>query len=161
MTADAFIRPEAIRPLPYNPLLVSPILPTLTRLAAPNMISMLAIAMVAVAETAYVGLLGVPSLAAMAMVFPMVMLQQMMSAGAMGGGVSSAIARALGAGDDVRAQALALHAVIIGASVAVVFSIIFLGFGRQIYAGLGDAGPYWRRRWSIRTRFSSASRASG
>jgi putative MATE family efflux protein len=141
MTADAFVRPEAVRPLPLDPLLVSPILPTLTRLAVPNMIAMLAISMVAVAETAYVGLLGVPALAAMAMVFPMAMMQQMLSAGAMGGGVSSAISRAIGAGDDVRAQALALHAVIIGASAALAFSIIFLGFGRQIYSALGARGP--------------------
>jgi hypothetical protein len=35
------------------------------------MISMLAIAMVAIAETAYIGVLGVPALASMALVFPM------------------------------------------------------------------------------------------
>lgn len=140
MTA-VFTKPQLVRPLQLNPLLSAPILPTLIRLAAPNMISMLAIAMVAIAETAYVGLLGVPALAAMAMVFPMVMLQQMMSAGAMGGGVSSAISRALGAGDEVRAQALALHAVIIGVLAAIVFTVIFLGFGRQIYLALGGSGP--------------------
>jgi Na+-driven multidrug efflux pump len=141
MTADAFLRPQPAQPLPANLLLSAPILPTLARLAAPNVIAMMAISMVAVAETAYVGLLGVPALAAMAMVFPMAMMQQMLSAGAMGGGVSSAISRAIGAGDDLRAQALALHAVIIGASAALVFSIIFLGFGRQIYSGLGGRGP--------------------
>ncbi len=94
MTAEAFMKLQAARSLPLNPLLSAPILPTLIRLATPNMISMLAISMVAVAETAYVGLLGVPALAAMAMVFPMAMMQQMLSAGAMGGGVSSAISRA-------------------------------------------------------------------
>ena len=141
MTADAFTRPQRARPLPFNALLAAPILPTLARLAAPNMVSMLAIAMVSIAETAYVGLLGVPALAAMAMVFPMVMLQQMMSAGAMGGGVSSAISRALGAGDEMRAQALALHAVIIGTLAATTFSMVFLVFGRQIYSALGGSGP--------------------
>jgi Na+-driven multidrug efflux pump len=140
MATDAFTRPQLVRHLSLNALLTSPILPTLIRLAAPNMISMLAIAMVAIAETAYVGLLGVPTLAAMALVFPMVMLQQMMSAGAMGGGVSSAISRALGAGDEVRAQALALHAVIIGVLAAIAFTVIFLGFGRHIYSGLGGSG---------------------
>jgi Na+-driven multidrug efflux pump len=98
-----------------SPLLAGPILPTLARLALPNMAAMLATAAVAIAETAYVGLLGTPSLAGLALVFPMVMLMQTMSAGAMGGGVSSAIARALGAGEEARASALALHALVIGA----------------------------------------------
>ena len=46
----------------------------------------------------------------MALVFPGVMLMQMFSAGAMGGGISSAIARALGAGRRDEADALVLHA---------------------------------------------------
>ena len=68
----------------------------------------------AVAETSYIGRLGVEPLAGIALVFPFVMLTQMMSAGAMGGGVSSAISRALGAGDRDRAATLALHAAMIG-----------------------------------------------
>ncbi|WP_204325415.1 MATE family efflux transporter, partial [Stenotrophomonas maltophilia] len=75
--------------------------------------AMVATASVAVAETVYVGLIGTAALAGMALVFPMVMLQQMMSAGAMGGGVSSAISRALGAGDEARARSLAFHTVVI------------------------------------------------
>jgi len=91
---------------PTNPLLVRPILPTLLRLSVPTLIAMMATALVAIAETSYVGLLGTGPLAAMALVFPMVMLQQMMSSGAMGGGISSAIARALGAGDDSESKYL-------------------------------------------------------
>ena len=49
-------------------------------------------------ETYFVGKLGTDALAGVALVFPGVMLMQMMSAGAMGGGISSAIARALGSG---------------------------------------------------------------
>jgi MatE len=71
--------------------------------------------MVAVAETSYIGRLGTVPLAAIALVFPFAMLTQMMSAGAMGGGVSSAISRALGAGNRDRAATLALHAAMIGA----------------------------------------------
>ncbi len=137
MAVTAVIEAEPLRAPPQNPLLVSPILGTITRLALPNTVAMLAVALVAIAETTYVGLLGTNSLAAMALVFPMVMLQQMMSAGAMGGGVSSAIARALGAGDEVRAAALALHAVVIGVSAAIVFSVLFLLFGRPLYQLLG------------------------
>ena len=84
---------------------------------------MLVIAAVAIAETIYVGILGTVELAAIALVFPMVMLMQMLSAGAMGGGVSSAISRALGAGDEARAAALALHALAIGAAAGLIFSL--------------------------------------
>jgi len=123
-----------------NALLNAPILPTLLRLSLPNMAAMLAIALVAIAETAYIGLLGTPALAGLALVFPMVMLQQMMSAGAMGGGVSSAVSRALGAGDEARAQALALHATAIGAVAGLGFTGFFLLLGPQVYRLLGGEG---------------------
>src|SRR5256885_3055480 len=112
---------SAQRPLvpPAHPLLASPILPTLLRLSLPNMAAMLATTLVAVAETVYVGRLGTESLAGMALVFPMVMLQQMMSSGAMGGGVSSAVARALGGGDVARAQLLVFHAAVIGTTAGI------------------------------------------
>lgn len=122
---------------PVNPLLEAPILPTLLRLSLPNMVAMLATALVAIAETSYVGLLGTAPLAGMALVFPMVMLMQTMSAGAMGGGVSSAISRALGAGDEAKAQQLALHAVTIGGLAGIVFLVVFLAFGTGIYTLLG------------------------
>ena len=78
-------------------LLEAPIAPTLLRLAAPNVLVMLAQAGVGLIETYFVGQLGTDALAGMALVFPVVMLMQMTSAGAMGGGIASAIARALGA----------------------------------------------------------------
>ncbi len=73
----------------------------------------------------------------MALVFPMIMLTQMMSSGAMGGGVSSAISRALGARDEARAQALALHALIVGGLAGLLFTAIFLYGGPGIYRALG------------------------
>src|SRR5690606_10362133 len=90
-------RGDTARPM-HDRLATGPILPTLVRLAAPNMLAMLSAAAVGVAETRYVGLLGTAPLAAMAVVFPFAMLMQMFSAGSMGGGISSAVARALGAG---------------------------------------------------------------
>jgi len=68
------------------------------------------------------------------------MLAQMMSAGAMGGGVSSAVSRALGAGDRDRAASLALHATIIGACGGLFFTAMMLLFGRQFFALLGGRG---------------------
>ena len=123
-----------------NPLLTAPILPTLLRLTLPNLVAMLVTALVAVAETSYVGILGTAQLAGIALVFPMVMLMQMMSAGAMGGGVSSAISRALGADDEARAESLALHATVIGLTAGAIFSLLFLAFGPAIFHTLGGRG---------------------
>ncbi len=97
-----------------NALLDGPILRTLLWLAWPNVVALTAGTCVVIAETSYIGRLGVESLAAMALVFPTVILTMTMSGGAMGGGVASAIARALGAGDIDRASTLAAHALLIG-----------------------------------------------
>lgn len=123
-----------------HPLLARPILPTLLRLALPNVFGMLATALVAVAETAYAGRLGTVELAGMALVFPFVMLQQMMSAGAMGGAISSAVSRALGAGDGARAASLALHAALVGLGAGALFSAVFLLGGPTIFRLLGGSG---------------------
>ena len=129
------------RPHPdLQALLTAPILPTLLRLAAPNVLAMVMTVLVGVAETYYVGRLGTAPLAAMALVFPFAMLTQMMSAGAMGGGVSAAISRALGASDTARAQTLLLHALVIGVGAGVMYSAIFLTFGPRLYELLGGRG---------------------
>ena len=94
-------------------LIEAPITPTLLRLAGPNVLVMVVQASVGLIETYFVGKLGTDALAGVALVFPALMLMQMMSAGAMGGGISSAIARALGAGRRSDADALALHALAI------------------------------------------------
>src|SRR5215510_7618609 len=125
---------------PVGNLLTSPILPTLSKLALTNAIAMFGTALVAVAETSYIGRLGVEPLAGIALVFPFVMLTQMMSAGAMGGGVSSAVSRALGAGDRERAANLALHAAMIGTSAGLFFTAMMLLLGPIFYALLGGSG---------------------
>ena len=139
MTIDAPLDARAPG-VPVNGLLTSPILPTLLKLALPNAIAMFGATLVAVAETSYIGRLGIEPLAGIALVFPFVMLTQMMSAGAMGGGVSSAISRALGAGDRDRAASLALHAAIIGACGGIFFTVMMLLFGRQFFMLLGGRG---------------------
>jgi Na+-driven multidrug efflux pump len=121
-------------------LLTAPILPALLRFALPNMVAMVATALATVAETAYVGRFGVPSLAGMALVFPMIMLQMMLSGGAMGGGVAAAISRALGAGAPQRANALAVHALWIGLAAGCLNGLLMLAWGPAIYAGLGGRG---------------------
>src|SRR5215472_376755 len=118
-------------------LIEAPITATLLRLAAPNVLMMLAQASVGLIETYFVGKLGTAALAGVALVFPVVMLMQMMSAGAMGGGISSAIARAIGAGRRADANALSLHALIIGLLFGLVFTIALILGGEPLYAALG------------------------
>ena len=104
-------------------LIEAPIAPTLLRLAIPNVITTVVQASTGLIETYFIGKLGTDALAGVALVFPGVMLMQMMSAGAMGGGVSSAIARALGAGRREDADATILHALIIAAGFAAFFTV--------------------------------------
>ena len=139
MTIDAPLDAAPVS-IPANTLLTSPILPTLLKLALPNTVAMFGTTLVAVAETSYIGRLGTEPLAAIALVFPFAMLTQMMSAGAMGGGVSSAISRALGARNRERAATLALHAAMIGACGGIFFTVMMLLFGRQFFSLLGGRG---------------------
>jgi putative MATE family efflux protein len=123
-----------------NPLLSAAVLPTLLRLALPNIVAMSIAVLVGIAETWYVGQLGTTQLAAMALVFPFAMLTQMMSSGAMGGGVSSAVSRALGANNTERACSLAMHALAIGLIAGITYAIIFIVFGPYFYSILGGRG---------------------
>ncbi|MCP4617208.1 MAG: MATE family efflux transporter [Bradyrhizobium sp.] len=137
---------EEERPLPppeppvKNAILDGPILRTLLSLAWPNTIALTAGTCVVIAETSYIGRLGVEPLAAMALVFPCVILTMTMSGGAMGGAVASAIARALGAGDRARASALAAHALLIGICFGLVFMLGMLSFGPKLLELLGGRG---------------------
>src|SRR5215471_2153888 len=121
-------------------LLHGPIVPTLLLMAWPNVLVMFAQAATGLIETWFVAKLGTDALAGMALVFPFVMLMQMISSGAMGGGISSAIARALGAGRHDDADALVLHAVVINAALGVLCSALVLAFGLALYRALGGEG---------------------
>jgi MATE family, multidrug efflux pump len=121
-------------------LIEAPILPTLLRLAAPNVLVMLIQASIGLIEAYFVGQLGTEALAGVSLVFPALMLMQMMSAGAMGGGISSAIARALGGGRREEADALALHALVIAVGFGATFTAAMLLGGRALYSSLGGEG---------------------
>jgi putative MATE family efflux protein len=122
-------------------LLTAPILPTLLALAWPNVLVMVAQASTGLIETWWVSRLGADALAGMALVFPGFMMMGMLSAGAVGGGIASAVARALGAGRRGDADALVLHALVINLALGIATSALFLLFGRQIYAAMGGRGP--------------------
>jgi len=91
-------------------------------------------------ETWWVSSLGTDALAGMALVFPGFMMMQMLSAGAVGGGISSSIARALGAGRRDDADALVMHSVVINVALGIFFSVLFLVYGRAIYSAMGAEG---------------------
>jgi putative MATE family efflux protein len=121
-------------------LLTGPIVPTLLSLAWPNVLVMLAQASTGLIETWWVSKLGPDALAGMALVFPGYMMMAMLSAGAVGGGVASAVARALGAGRRYDADALVIHALWIHLTLGAATSAVFLLFGREIYAAMGGRG---------------------
>src|SRR5712671_452060 len=131
-------------PRPLDPrtrtLLEAPILPTLLRLAWPNIAVMLVMASTGLIETWWVSRLGTDALAGIALVFPLYMMMQMLSAGAMGGGISSAIARALGGGRREDADSLVLHAIVVNLTIGIVCSVLVLAFGPALYRALGGEG---------------------
>jgi putative MATE family efflux protein len=121
-------------------LLTAPIVPTLARFAAPGIVLVAFQTAVSIGDTHFVGRLGTDSLAGLALVFPLVMLLQMTSAGAMGGGVSSSIARALGGGKPDVARRLAVHAVVLAAAFGAAFTLLMIVGGPPIYRLLGGQG---------------------
>jgi putative MATE family efflux protein len=107
-------------------LLEGPILPTLLRLAAPNVLNLLAFAGVIMFDGFFLGRLGTNALAGASLAFPWVMLVLQTTNSGMGTGVSSAVARALGAGRRDRADALVFHAFLLALAIAAIFSTVLL-----------------------------------
>jgi len=121
-------------------LLSGPILPTLLRLAVPTVLVLLVQTFVGVAETYFVSFLGTEALAGVTLVFPVLMLMQMMANGGIGGGVSAAIARAVGAGRRREADALLWHALVLACGLGAVFMVIALLWGPALYRAMGGTG---------------------
>jgi len=121
-------------------MLEGPVVSTILTLAAPNVLNVAAQSLVSIADGLYIGQLGTTELAALALVFPTQMALGQMSAGAMGGGISSSVARALGRGDRAGAISAAAHAIAIALGMAALFAVVFVGFGRPLYGALGGSG---------------------
>jgi putative MATE family efflux protein len=136
-TSPAPARPVAAR---TTLLLEGPILSTLLRLSAPNILNLLAIAGMITFDGLFVGRLGPDALAGVSLAFPFVMLIQHTAASGMGGGVSSAIARALGAGKRDVANALALHAFVLALGLAAAFSAVLLLGAPFVFRWMGGNG---------------------
>jgi MATE family, multidrug efflux pump len=118
-------------------LLTGPVLSTLLKLALPTMVVLVAQTAVNIAEAYYVGFLGTDALAGVALVFPVFMLMTMMSNGGLGSGVSSAVARAIGAGRKQDTDALLFHAVVLGVIAGALFTFGTMVGGPVLYRALG------------------------
>ncbi|MER2269450.1 MATE family efflux transporter [Methylobacterium oxalidis] len=121
-------------------LLEAPLVPTLAGMAVPNIVVMLVQTSVGLIETYFVAGLGTDALAGMALVFPVVMLVQMLSAGGMGGGIQSAVSRRLGAGRQAEAGLLAWHATALALGLGLATSLLALPLGPFLYAAMGGTG---------------------
>ncbi len=124
-------------PSTTSPLLTEPPLRLLVRMASPSAAAFLVQAAVSMAETGFIARLGLVPLAAMALMLPALMLMQMLANGAIGGAVSSAVARALGRGDPAAAQALVWHALAIAVMAALAFGGLYAFWGRSLLEATG------------------------
>src|SRR6267142_6697189 len=113
---------------------------TLLSLAWPVLVVLALQTFVGLAETWFVSFLGTDALAGVALVFPLFMLMTMMSNGAIGGGVSSAVARAMGAGRKHDAEALATHAALIGLAFGALFTAAVWAGGPALFRKMGAQG---------------------
>jgi Na+-driven multidrug efflux pump len=121
-------------------LLEAPVLPLLLSLAAPNIGEAAARITFLTADALFVSWLGSDALAGVAVVFPLLLILQTATASGIGSGVSSAIGRALGAGDHASATSLAGVAVAIALIGAALTTALLLVEGPNLYAAMGLAG---------------------
>lgn len=123
-----------------HPLLNAPIGRSLFRLAGPTTAVMVVQIGVAVSEAWIVAQVGIDALAAIALVIPFITLMMNMANGGMGGGVASALARALGGGRAEDAKALLLHALVLAAAMALLFGGFAWTALPGIFRWLGGTG---------------------
>ena len=121
-------------------MLHAPLLPTLVRLATPNVIGLVASTVMIGYDGYVIGRLGADALAGVALVFPLSMLMLQMSAGGIGGATTAAVARALGAGRAPDAGRLAQQALFVCWALAALFMALVLPFGGSLFAAMGGRG---------------------
>jgi putative MATE family efflux protein len=108
--------------------------------AAPSLLQILVQSAIAVIEIFLVSRLGTDVLAGISAVFPIVTLSVAITTVGMGGAISSAVARSLGAGNVSEAKALAAHAILICLIFGAISAGAIIVFGAEIYGLLGAKG---------------------
>ena len=112
----------------------------LWRLAAPNVFAVAMMTAVTFADAWFVGQLGTEALASLALAFPFLTLMVMMAGGSIGGGTTSAVARAMGAGDTERAERIAWHAALLAVAASGPYMVVLGLFARPVFQLLGGEG---------------------
>jgi len=107
-------------------------------LAGPTAVVALLQVIAQLVETWLAARQGLSALAGWTVVLPFALVIQQMSAGAMGGGVSGAIARALGSGRQDEAAALVAHAVMIALAAGALFAIVLGGFAHSVIGAISS-----------------------
>src|SRR4051794_15940359 len=146
--ASGLIAPSVLAKSAQNPgaartrlLLEGPIVSTLLRLGAPNVVvNVVLIAVTATVDAHFIGQVSPGALAGLSLVFPLLMLMQQMANSSMGGAIASAVARAIGAGRHTDASALVVHGVVVAAIMAAIFAAVLLIGGPAIYRLMGGDG---------------------
>ena len=118
-------------------LLEGPVFPTLLRLAAPNVLNFVAFVGVITFDGFFLGRIGTDALAGASLAFPWIMLVLQTTNSGMGAGVSSAVARALGANKRDRADDLVFHAFLLALALGVIFSTVMLLAAPSIFHLMG------------------------
>lgn len=112
----------------------------LLRFAVPSLLQILIQSAVAIVEIFLLSRLGTDALAGISAVFPVVTLFIAFTTVGMGGAISSAVARSLGAGNVHEAEAVAMHAIVLCLIFGAISAAVLIFFGPEIYGALGATG---------------------
>jgi len=121
-------------------LLTRPIAPTILRLAIPNATVMIVQILIGLLEVYFVSRAGVDALAGVAPVFPLVSLVVAIAQGALGGGIVTTVARALGTGRTGEASEYAWYAVLLGVPLGLATTALMVALGPALYSHMGISG---------------------
>jgi Na+-driven multidrug efflux pump len=121
-------------------LLEKPIVSMILRLAVPNATVMIVQVLVGLLEVYFVSRLGVDALAGVAPVFPLVSLVLAVAQGAIGGGIVTTVARALGAGRISDASEYAWYALALGIPLGLATTVAMYALGPSLYGHMGASG---------------------
>ncbi len=118
-------------------LLEGPVFSTMLRLAAPNVMNLLAFVGVIIFDGYFLGRISTNALAGASLAFPFIMLVLHSTNSGMGAGVSSAIARAVGAGQQERVRELVFHAFLIALGLGAIFTSLMWLAGPLVFRWMG------------------------
>jgi MATE family, multidrug efflux pump len=106
-------------------------------LAVPTTAVMVLGATSGVVNTYFVSRLGPDAIAAVSLVFPIMLIVMTMMGGGVGSGVSAAVAHALGAGRADDAERVAEHAFVLTAALSAILTALFVGGAPVLFRWMG------------------------